>query len=152
EGAVTNAPGDTPAGGIPGALANQPPAAATTSATPPASTAPAAPGAAPGTGVPGAPGATPPGGPRTENYTRNYAVGHEVSVTHQQSGQVKRVSVAIAVRNPAGAKPRSPQELAALEQLVKGAVGFDQSRGDVVALSARSFAPEDVPTASWWEA
>lgn len=147
EGAVTNAAADKPVGGIPGALSNQPPAAAQASSTPP-----------PGTGTPAAAGASATPGTsaasptRSENYVRNFAVGHEVSVTHQQSGQVKRVSVAIAVRNPAGAKPRSPAEMAALEQLVKGAVGFDQNRGDMVALTARAFAPEDVPAPSWWEA
>jgi flagellar M-ring protein FliF len=146
EGAVTSNAADAPAGGIPGALSNQPPAAAQVSTTPPAATAPGAPAAAT------APGATPAAGPRTENYSRNFAVGHEVSVTHQQTGQVKRVSLAIAVRNPAGAKPRSPAELAALEQLVKGAVGFDAGRGDVVALNARSFAPEEATAPSWWEA
>lgn len=156
EGAVTNTPTDAPAGGIPGALSNQPPAAAEATTTTPAAVKPATPAA------PTAPGATPaaataapgtsPAGPRTENYVRNFAVGHEVSVTHQQSGQVKRVSVAIAIRNPAGAKPRSPAELAALEQLVKGAVGYDQSRGDLVALTARNFAPVDAPAPSWWEA
>jgi flagellar M-ring protein FliF len=149
EGAVTSSAAgspDAPAGGIPGALSNQPPPASQLSTTPPAPGAPPALApAAPGTSAASA-------APRTENYTRNYAVGHEVSVTHQQTGQVKRVSVAIAVRNPAGAKPRSPAEMAALEQLVKGAVGFDQSRGDVVALSARSFAPVDEPKPSWWEA
>jgi flagellar M-ring protein FliF len=147
EGAVTSAEADKPAGGIPGALSNQPPAAAQASATPPAALAAPA-----GTGTPAAPGTTAANGTRTENYSRNFAVGHEVSVTHQQAGQVKRVSVAIAVRNPADGKPRTPQELAAIESLVKGAVGFDQSRGDVVALSARSFAPVDAPAPRWWEA
>ncbi|HEX4739499.1 MAG TPA: flagellar basal-body MS-ring/collar protein FliF [Allosphingosinicella sp.] len=153
EGAVTSQATDAPAGGIPGALSNQPPAAAQASTTPPAAVkpaAPAAPAATPAAAV-SAPGTT-PAAPRTENYVRNFAVGHEVSVTHQQSGEVKRVSVAIAIRNPAGSKPRSPAELAALEQLVKGAVGYDQSRGDLVALSARNFAPVDAPAPSWWEA
>jgi len=89
---------------------------------------------------------------RNENYNRSYAVGREVSVTRQQSGQVKRLSVAVALKNPEGGKPRSAQELAALEALVKGAVGFDAGRGDVVALTARSFAAAEVPAESWWQA
>ena len=152
EGAVTNSPtdaaGGASVGGIPGALSNQPPAAAQISTTPPVATKPVAPGATPAAAAPG----TTPAAPRTENYVRNFAVGHEVSVTRQQTGQVKRVSLAIAVRNPPGSKPRSPAEMAALEQLVKGAVGYDQSRGDIVALSARNFAPVDTQAPSWWEA
>jgi flagellar M-ring protein FliF len=89
---------------------------------------------------------------RNENYVRNYAVGREVSITRAQTGSVKRLSVAVALNNPEGAKPRSPQDIAALEKLVKGAVGFDAARGDVVALSARSFAPVAQTEPAWWEA
>jgi flagellar M-ring protein FliF len=91
---------------------------------------------------------------RNENYVRSYAVGREVSVTRQQPGQVKRISVAVALKNPDTGKARTPQEIASIESLVKGAVGFDANRGDVVALSARKFAPADaaVEAASWWEA
>jgi flagellar M-ring protein FliF len=142
EGAVSTAEASETAGGIPGALSNQPPAAAEVAAAPGAALTPPAPGA------PEA-GAAPK---RNENYNRSYAVGREVSVTKHQAGQVKRLSVAVALKNPEGAKARSPQEVAALERLVKGAVGFDGRRGDVVALSARSFAPAEVAEANWWEA
>ena len=145
EGAGAAAGSEAAAGGIPGALSNQAPPASQVAAAPGGTvtpTAPEAPGAA----------ATPDTGRRTENYTRNYDVGREVSVTRQPVGNVKRLSVAIALRNPEGARPRSRQEIQALEQLVKGAVGYDQSRGDVVALSARSFAPAEESVPSWWEA
>lgn len=142
EGAVTLDGAEATAGGIPGALSNQPPAAAEVAA---------APGGAIVPPVPGAPG-TAGAAKRNENYVRSYAVGREVSVTRQQSGQVKRLSVAVALKNPEGGKPRSPQEIAALEKLVRGAVGFDAARGDVVALSARSFAPVEAPAESWWQA
>ena len=88
---------------------------------------------------------------RTENYNRDFAVGREVSVTHQQTGTVKRLSVAVALRNPDG-RPRGLREIQQLEELVKGAVGFDQARGDVVAINSRTFATAEEPTASWWEA
>jgi flagellar M-ring protein FliF len=38
-----------------------------------------------------------------------------------------------------------------MENLVRGAVGFTQDRGDVVAITARSFAVEEPPVTSWWE-
>jgi flagellar M-ring protein FliF len=128
------------AGGIPGALSNQapPPAQATT--------VPGGPAAAQAAGAPGTSAAT-----GNQNYTRSFAVGREVSVTKQQTGQVRRLSVAVALKNPEG-KPRSKAELAALEALVKGAIGFDQTRGDVVALNSRAFAPVEETAESWWQA
>lgn len=143
EGAVTTDGSEGTAGGIPGAMSNQAPPAAQVAAAPDQTMTPP---------VPGAPGATSLANSRNENYSRNYAVGREVSVTRQQTGAVKRISVAVALKNPDGAKPRSPQEIEALEKLVKGAVGFDQSRGDVVALSARAFAPVETVEPAWHEA
>lgn len=142
EGAMTLDSAEARAGGIPGALSNQAPAAAEVAAAPGGAVTPAAPGAPDTDAAP----------KRSENYVRNFAVGREVSVTRQQSGQVKRISVAVALKNPEGGKPRSSQELAALERLVKGAVGFDAARGDVVALSARNFVSDQAPEPSWWEA
>ncbi|MDQ8757168.1 flagellar basal-body MS-ring/collar protein FliF [Sphingosinicella sp. LHD-64] len=129
-------------GGVPGALSNEPP---------PATQVAAAPGGAVTPAAAEAEGATAAGGRRTENYQRNFAVGREVSVTRQQSGVVKRITVAVALRNPEGARPRSQQELQQLEALVKGAVGFDQNRGDVVALSARAFASAEETPVTWTE-
>jgi flagellar M-ring protein FliF len=71
-------------------------------------------------------------------------------VTRNPVGNLKRLSLAVALKQ--GAKPRGVAELAQLEQLVKGAVGFDQSRGDQFALTSRAFAdPEAVPAAKWYE-
>ena len=146
---------DGPAIGIPGALSNTPPAASTLTATNPAAP-PATPGA------PGAPAATPqPGttaaalaGRTTENYTRTYELGHEVSVTRNPVGAVKRLSVAVALKDGTGKERRTPAELAAIEQLVRGAVGADPQRGDLIAVSARKFVANDAAADSshWWEA
>ena len=143
QGQVSTGPdGAGAAVGIPGALSNQAPPPAEASATPEAAQPE---GEAATTEAAAA-------GPRTENYNRTFALGREVSVTRQQPGTIKRLSVAVALRNPEGARPRSRQELQALEQLVKGAVGFSQSRGDVVALSAREFAPTETIEPAWYEA
>jgi len=141
QGEISTASGDASGGGIPGALSNQPPSAAQVAA---------APGGALTTKPAGAPDAAAP--KRNENYTRSFAVGREVSITRQQTGQVKRLSVAVALKDPDTGKPRTPQEIAAIDQLVKGAIGFDGRRGDVVAVGARRFAPVDEPTESWWQA
>ena len=140
QGTVTQESNAQPAaGGIPGTLANEapPPAAVTPD--------PANPNA-----VPGAP-ATANETRRNEQYARNYAVGREISVTRQQTGTVKRLSVAVAVRNPEGGRPLTRDEVQSLENLIRGAVGFSQQRGDMVALTARSFASEEATTVSWWQ-
>jgi len=146
DGATPGFSSATSGGGIPGALSNQPPAAATVAAAPGGAVAVPP---AQGTGPAAAPGA--PNANRSENYNRDFAVGREVSVTRQQTGSVKRLSVAVALRNPDG-RPRGLREIQQLEELVKGAVGFDQTRGDVVAINSRTFATAEEPAASWWEA
>lgn len=115
--------GPAPAVGIPGALSNQPPQATTVAGN--------APVAAP----------APAGAPETqsnENAARAYEVGREISVTHQPQGQLRRVSVAVALNQ--GKKALTQADMAKIDGLVKGAVGFDATRGDQVAISQRPFA------------
>jgi flagellar M-ring protein FliF len=128
-------------GGIPGALANQPPD-------------PAQVANAPGGVFTTAGGTTGPAtGRRSENYARSFAIGREVSVIRQQSPSLKRLSVAVVLRNPATGRPRSTAELREIERVIKGALGFDAARGDVVVVSARRFTEADAAaTANWWEA
>lgn len=142
--------GSTQAGGIPGALSATPPPAAQVGTTPPG--APAAPGTPNALGTPeGAAAIAAAAGRRTENYNRNFALGREVSVTRQQTGSVSRISVAVALRNTDG-RPRSRQEIQQIEQLIQGAIGYNQQRGDVVAINARDFAAAPESTESWYEA
>ncbi|EQA97165.1 flagellar basal-body MS-ring/collar protein FliF [Sphingobium indicum] len=139
------------ASGIPGALSNQAPVNPTVTQTNPN-------GQAVAQGTESAQTAAQPGTPGNplmkteETFNRSFELGREVSVTKDAVGTVKRLSVAVALDNGPDGKPRSAQEIAALEALVKGAVGFDQARGDVVALSSRSFAKEEVVEAPWYEA
>ena len=135
--------GDAPETGVPGALSNTPPAAAsvpqTTAATPPAAGA----AAAPNTATAGAPGAV-PGTRSRQEETHNYnPPGRTISaITHQQ-GIVKRLTVSVVVDDvPAndaktGAvsyQAWTPAELERLQVLIKSAVGYDAARGDVVAV------------------
>jgi flagellar M-ring protein FliF len=130
--------------GIPGALSNQVPTATTVAAAPGGQLDPTLPEAGET--------AAAASGKSAENYTRNFAIGREVSVSRQAPGALRRLSVAVALKQPEGGT-RNRQELAALEALVKGAIGFSQARGDVVALSASNFAPLPESSASaWWNA
>lgn len=131
---VTAANTEAPATGIPGALSNQPPPASQLSSQPPAQQ----------------PAATPSSDRQsTETYSRNFDVGREISVTHQPEGRLHRLSVAVAL-NEAGNK-RTPTEIAAIESLVKGAVGFDSARGDQVIVTSRPFAPVEEGTVHFWD-
>lgn len=126
-------------GGIPGALANQPPGAAT---VPEQAT------AAPGED--GAP-AAPPVNVRSES-TRNYELDRTVSYTRQELGAVKRVTVALAVDDMKVIDPETGEvsyqpwpeaELQRLSMLVRDAVGYSASRGDSVTVMNTAFAPEE---------
>ena len=124
--------------GIPGALANRPPADPAVTTTPPQ------PGEA-GTAGAGAP-------PSSETFSRQFQYGREVSVTRAATGSVRRLTVAVALANPPGGRARSQAELAAIERLVQGAVGYDAARGDVVTVTARPFAAgPDEAAANWME-
>src|SRR3546814_5727200 len=85
-----------------------------------------------------APEARTPGAPGTESNeqaARAYEVGREISVTHQPQGQLRRVSVAVALNQ--GSKALSQADIAKIANLVKGAIGFDAARGDMVAIGQR---------------
>lgn len=130
-----NKDGNAP-GGIPGALSNTPPPASTITA-PNAQPTPGAAPAAPGTTVAaGASQATPQ--KQSESYGRSFQNGREVSVTRQAPGSVKRVTVALLLREESG-KPRSTVEIQQITQLVQAAVGYNQGRGDQVTVISRKF-------------
>ncbi len=142
-----NTPGETTPGGIPGALSNTPPAASTLAT--------ATPGPAGATVQPGtAPGATPPV-KTSENFNRAYDLGKEVSVTRAAPGSIRRLSVAVLLREPEGAKPRTPAEIQQINDLVKAAVGYNQQRQDTVTVISRKFSPDATATdvaRPWYDA
>jgi flagellar M-ring protein FliF len=135
-----------PASGIPGALSNQAPGAAQASAgAKPAG--PEAPGATPGQASAAATQKT------SETYNRSYQLGHQVQVTQNATGTVRRLSVAVALRQSPGAKPLTAAQQAQIQNLIKGAVGFDQTRGDVVAVTNQAFVAADAAEGpKWYEA
>ena len=84
-------------------------------------------------------------------------VNYEVSETERQivemPGAIRRLTVAVLVNGMATPDqngepvfaPRSDEELAALEQLVASAVGFDPARGDAITIKSMQF--EQAPPA-----
>lgn len=122
-----------PARGIPGALSNTVPQAAQVSMTPPVAAPP--------------PVATAQG---SSSFARTYEVGKAVSVTRAAPGQLRRLSVAVVVRSTSLAAKAEAQQLATLTALVRGAVGFDARRGDVVTVAARPFVDAEADSVMSW--
>jgi len=86
---------------------------------------------------------------RTEETT-NYEISKKVTTSSENGGDVKRLSVAVVVDgtltgdgpNPAY-KPRSAAEMTQITNLVKSAMGFEQTRGDQVQVTNMEFARMD---------
>ncbi len=128
----------SPPGGIPGALSNTPPGPTglTTPQPQPAGGGAPVPGAAP------APGSQPLTiAKSSDEYSRAYDLGREVSVTRAAPGGLRRLSVAVVLRDAEGSRPRSPLELQQITELVRSAVGADPARNDQVTVISRKFAP-----------
>lgn len=87
------------------------------------------------------------------SWTRNWEVDRVTEKTNVPPGKVARLSVAVlldGVYRDVGGRPtwhpREKQEIDRYAELVKGAVGFEASRGDVVQIDTVEFARlSDVP-------
>jgi len=154
------------AGGVPGALTNQPPQPGV--ALPPGVQPTVAQGAAnPAGATPNNAAGTEVNGPdsKSRQSTRNYEIDRTMAYTRTPAGRVTRLSVAVLVDNlrTTGADgkvtetPLPPEQIERLTALVKDAVGFDATRGDTVNVVNSSFAgvaaiPEgELETQPFWE-
>ena len=147
-----NQQGASPAGGVPGALSNQPPA----NPTAPLNTAPATPvnGQANPAGtanVANAANSAPRSGGSSNvrrDVTTNYEVDKSISHVQQSAGAIKRLSVAVVVNyrgatNAQGKVVTQALPTAELEQvknLVKQAMGYSADRGDSLNVVNSQFA------------
>ncbi|WP_293875903.1 MULTISPECIES: flagellar basal-body MS-ring/collar protein FliF [unclassified Sphingomonas] len=136
-------------GGIPGALSNTPPPASQLQTPQAANGASGAPAAEP-TPVAGGPAPNP--NKQSDSFQRAYDLGKEVSVTRQTPGSVKRLSVAVLLRDPDKSR-RTAMEIGQITDLVKSAVGFDQARQDQVTVISRKFADAagDADGPAWYD-
>lgn len=92
---------------------------------------------------------------RKELKTTNYDVPKTVKNVKEAAGALNRISVAVLVdgfdvtstkedgTSETKWNPRSPEDLAKYESLVKNAIGFSQSRGDSVKIENIKFVAED---------
>jgi flagellar M-ring protein FliF len=124
------------AGGVPGALSNQPAPAATAPITTGAQVANATSGSAANT---------------RKEATSNFELDRTIQHTKLPVGNIRRLSVAVVVNNrnvtdaktgKVSSKPYTEAENAQITALVKDAMGFDPKRGDSLNLLNRAFNSE----------
>jgi flagellar M-ring protein FliF len=140
--------------GIPGSLSNTPPA-------------PTNPQATTQTNADPLKGVSEKGVQVTARSTKNYELDRAVRHTKGAMGTITKIGVGVLINErplPPGAKveknadgstptsvPYTPEEIERLNQLVKGAVGFNNDRGDVVTVVGTKFEPQYDPTViPWW--
>jgi flagellar M-ring protein FliF len=129
------------AAGIPGTLSNTAPAAPTTSLNTAAPTS----------------NASDERNTIATRSTRNYEIDRSVRHTKSATGGVQRLSVAVVINErapiaqpkndkgedqPAKPNPYTQEELDRMQELVRGVVGFDEARKDVVSVVQAKFEPE----------
>ncbi len=104
------------------------------------------------------PAATPLGSTESvTGETTNYEISNTTTTTVKEPGEVRKLSVAVAVdgvltpaAEPGGEAtyaPRSAEEIAQIEELVKAAMGFDEARGDQVRVTNVRFNRDALVTA-----
>jgi flagellar M-ring protein FliF len=86
--------------------------------------------------------------------TTNYEIGKTVRTLVSDQPRIRRISLAVLVdgsdaKNDKGVvqwTARTPEELQHITALVRGAIGYDEKRGDQVEVVNMRFAAEDVPS------
>lgn len=128
--------------GVPGALANQPPGAAS----------------APIVTTPGPTAASTTPSTAFAEKTRNYELDKVIRHDKGAVGNVKRVSAAVVVNyrkvlenDKWTLKPLTEKEMTDITNLVKEAMGFDDKRGDSVKVMNAMFSGTDIETKPVWE-
>ena len=117
---------DQRAGGVPGALSNQPPSTRADANTGEA-------------------------GQDTESssITRNYEIERVLNYTEKPAGAIRKLSIAVVLDGQASGESESEtrsysaDQIAQLTALVRDAVGFDEARGDRVTVISASFLPQE---------
>jgi flagellar M-ring protein FliF len=146
ESSSTEANGAT---GVPGALSNQPPADATAPITTEEGEVTTVAAAAPPLNV-------------QKNTTTNFEVDKTVRYVQQAMGGVKRINVAVVVNNmpvvdaegKTTYRPLTEDEKQQINELARQAMGFNQERGDALAVVNSAFAQaavEPMPEVPMWQ-
>jgi len=150
--------GTSPAQGVPGALSNQPPGAASAPiGNQPVPSKPGAPGA-PGQNAPAAsallaaPVAAAPN--VRKETTTNFEIDKTIRHTRNATGNIRRVSAAVVVNHrrvtaengDVSFKALSEPEMSQIQALVRDAIGFSKERGDSLNVVNTAFSQSESET------
>jgi flagellar M-ring protein FliF len=130
--------------GVPGTLSNRPPVAA----NPPADPNAAANGAAGDANAKADDGSA-----RKNATTRQYAYDRAITQIKRSRGRLKKLSVAVVLNNAKATTPKTgwtPAEIANIDKILRGGLGIDATRGDVLMVSSLSF-PAPVAVEPWYQ-
>lgn len=130
--------------GVPGTLSNRPPVA---------SVPPADPNAANANAAGDANAKADDGSARKNATTRQYAYDRAITQIKRSRGRLKKLSVAVVLNNAKAATPKtgwSPAEIANIDKILRGGLGIDTNRGDVLTVSSLNF-PAPAPSEPWYQ-
>jgi flagellar M-ring protein FliF len=97
-----------------------------------------------------------------ELKTQNYVVPKTVRNTSEAAGGLERITVSVLVDGISATKtndkgeseetwvPRTPEEIAKFDAIVKNAIGFSEQRGDSVKIETMKFEKEDFTESDKW--
>ncbi|WP_256822866.1 MULTISPECIES: flagellar basal-body MS-ring/collar protein FliF [unclassified Pseudomonas] len=145
--------GDDAGRGVPGALTNSPP-------NTPAPTKATAPTPAGGTATAADAKASKPANATQSERMINYEVDRNVEHVKSSLGTIQRLTTAVVVNyrtvlkdGAPTAEPLSKEELENINNLVRQAMGFTESRGDALQVINSPFVSEDTSVAEppWWK-
>jgi flagellar M-ring protein FliF len=121
--------------GVPGTLSNRPPQLEATKTDDP-SKPPADDGSA-----------------RKNATTRQYAYDRSITQIKKSRGRLRKLSVAVVLNDAAPGAPKGGWDaasIARIDKILRGGLGIDAARGDVLAVSSLRF-PAPPPAEPWWQ-
>jgi flagellar M-ring protein FliF len=130
--------------GVPGTLSNRPPVPANPPADPNAAN--AANGADPNAKADD-------GSAHKNATTRQYAYDRAITQIKRSRGRLKKLSVAVVLNNAKATTPKTgwtPAEIANIDKILRGGLGIDATRGDVLTVSSLTF-PAPVAVEPWYQ-
>jgi flagellar M-ring protein FliF len=93
------------------------------------------------------------GSARKNATTRQYAYDRAITQTKKSRGRLRKLSVAVVLNDAAPNAPKGGWDAAStarIDKILRGGLGIDAVRGDVLAVSSLRF-PAPAPVEPWWQ-
>ncbi|GAB3449528.1 flagellar basal-body MS-ring/collar protein FliF [Massilia solisilvae] len=93
------------------------------------------------------------GSARKNASTRQFAYDRSITQIKKSRGRLRKLSVAVVLNDAAPGAPKggwNAAELARIDKILRGGLGIDAARGDVLAVSSLRFPAPPAPE-PWWQ-